>query len=200
MSLQDGKATSIVEALESYLTQKLLSLNQVSSFGSDGAAVMIGRHAGVSTLLKRQNICLLSVHCICHWLALAASQAAAEIIHVKKSEEIPTTFYSNSAVRSSEIQSLLRDSVLKAKDVRWLSHARAVPTIQCSFKSILVSRDYEASERSDPTALGLATLMKKYEFVAALEMIMPMVESTIALVERQLAECWKQELRASDLQ
>ena len=85
MALQDGKVTTIVEAIEKYLAEKQLSNNQISSFGSDGAAVMIGRHGGVSTLLQQQNINLLSVHCICHRLALAASQAAAEIDYVKKS-------------------------------------------------------------------------------------------------------------------
>ena len=63
------------------------------------------------------------------------------------------------------------DPILKvkqAKDVRWLSHARAVAIIQRSLKSILVSLEYEASDRGNPSALGLAMLMKKYEFVAAL--------------------------------
>ena len=93
-----------------------------------------------------------------------------------------------------------------------MSHARAVATVQRSLKSILMSLDYEATERGNPSALGLATLMKMYEFVAALEMmgdllphlarlslmfqrasidlslISPMVESAIALVECQLAE------------
>ena len=76
---------------------------------------MIERRAGVSTLLKHQNPNLLSVHCICHRLALAASQAAAEITYVKK------ILTSNSAVGSSglkEVQSLLRDSVLKVKQAR----------------------------------------------------------------------------------
>ena len=77
MALQDGKATTIIEAIEKCLDEKQLSLNQVSSFGSDGAAVMIGRHGGVSALLQCKNPNLLSVHCICHRLALAVSQAAA---------------------------------------------------------------------------------------------------------------------------
>ena len=112
VSLQDGKAASIMAAIESYFTQNLLSINQVSSFGSDGAAVMIGCHTGVSTLFQRQNSNLLSINCICHRLALASSQAAAEITYVKKFREILSNlfyFYSNSAVRSSglkEMQSL----------------------------------------------------------------------------------------------
>ena len=112
VALQDGKSPTIVEAIESWLTQKLLSVNNVSSFGSDGAAAMI---AGV---LQRQNPNLLSVHCICHQLALAASQAAAEITYVKKLKDILSSlfyFYNNSAVHSSglkEVQSLLNSNTL----------------------------------------------------------------------------------------
>ena len=42
VSLEDSKATSIVTAIESYFSQSSLSINQLSSFGSDSAAVMIG--------------------------------------------------------------------------------------------------------------------------------------------------------------
>ena len=38
----------------------------MSSFGSDGASVMTGRHAGVVKLLRSKNAQMITVHCICH--------------------------------------------------------------------------------------------------------------------------------------
>ena len=47
----------------------------MSTFGSDGASVMTGRHAGIATLLRSKNAQMIAVHCICHRLALASAQA-----------------------------------------------------------------------------------------------------------------------------
>ena len=52
VKLDDGKANTIVAAISGYLKEVHISLSHVSSFGSDGAAVMIGRNSGVSTQLK----------------------------------------------------------------------------------------------------------------------------------------------------
>ncbi len=51
----------------------------MSSFGSDGASVMIGCRNGVATKLLPYDEQMLSVHCICHRLALASGQAAYRI-------------------------------------------------------------------------------------------------------------------------
>lgn len=40
--------------------------------------------------------------------------------------------------------------------------------IRCTLPSLITSLEREASERGDPTALGLATLVKSYTFVATL--------------------------------
>ena len=68
VDIDDGKATTIVDAITSYLQSSGLDLNNISYFGSDGASVMLGRHGGVATLLRSQNNEMISVHCICHRL------------------------------------------------------------------------------------------------------------------------------------
>lgn len=57
-----------------------------------------------------------------------------------------------------------------AKDVRWLSHERAVSHLRKCFPSVVVSLEREAQERNNAEAAGLATFVKKYTFVAALYM------------------------------
>lgn len=148
LKLEDGKADTIFAALTSYLSDIHISLSHVSSFGSDGAAVMIGSRAGVATCLKALNPALINVHCICHRLALAASQAAMEVNYLRKVKEVLTTlfhFYSNSAVRTAgleHMQELLGDPTLhvkEAKDVRWLSHQKAISTIVRIYPSLIAS-------------------------------------------------------------
>ena len=94
VKLDDGKANTIVAAISDYLKEVDISLSHVSSFGSDGAAVMIGRNSGVSTQLKALNPALISIHCICHRLALAAAQAAGEITYLNKVQEILGSLFS----------------------------------------------------------------------------------------------------------
>lgn len=53
--------------------------NKLAGFGSDGASVMTGRHAGVSARLRDSIPSLVSVHCVAHKLALAASGAASHV-------------------------------------------------------------------------------------------------------------------------
>ena len=146
LKLEDGKADTIVAALTGYLGEAGISLYHVSRFGSDGAAVMIGSRAGVATQFKALNPALINVHCICHRLALAASQAAMEVDYLKKVKEVLTSlfhFYSNSAVRTAgleHMQELLGDPTLhvkEAKDVRWLSYQKAVATIVRIYPSLI---------------------------------------------------------------
>ena len=66
IDIDDGKAVTIVDALTSYLHSAGLHLNKMSSFGSDGASVMIGCCGGVATLLRSENSEMIAVHCICH--------------------------------------------------------------------------------------------------------------------------------------
>ena len=67
---------------------------------------------------------------------------------------------------------VLDDPVLRleqAKDVRWLSHRAAIEALR-RLVSVRTFLDYEASERSEPTASGLLNFMRKYFFVASLSL------------------------------
>ena len=175
--INDGKAETITKAILEYLEKNDIPLSTITGFGSDGANVMVGSTSGVATRLKMLHPQLLSILCINHRLALGTSQAAAAVPYLLHFEEIVTSifkFYHYSATRQSglaEIQSILGDPQLKFKEpksVRWLSNAVAIHALKRSLPSLLCSLEGEAYERSDPTALGLATLCKTYMFIATL--------------------------------
>ena len=124
--------------------------NRLCGLGSDGASVMLGARGGVLKLLKDSlRVPFLAAHhCIAHRLALACEQSADEISYFKRFKGVLDQlyhFYSNSAVRTAglrAIQEVLNDQHLKlilAKDVRWLSHERAVSHLRQCFMSVILS-------------------------------------------------------------
>ena len=177
IKIPNGTADAVEHAILTYLEEAKIVISEVSSFGSDGAAVMTGSVNGVATRLKRLNPEMISIHCINHRLALGVSQAAKSIPYLVKFAEILVSvfkFYRHSAVRQAgleEIQTILNDPHVKFKipsATRWLSHAQAVDAIRRSLSSLLVSLDKEAVENTDATAIGLLSLCRTYKFVATL--------------------------------
>jgi len=124
---------------------------------------MAGSISGVATHLKRLNPQLLSIHCINNHLTLGTSQAAASVPYLLQFEEIVTSIYKfhhHSANRQSElaeIQCILGDPQLKFKEPK-AGRLLKLLLIETITSIPFCSLEREASERSDPTALGLATL------------------------------------------
>ena len=98
----DGTAETIEAAILKYLDNKSLEVSKLGGFGSDGAAVMTGRHTGVATRLKARTQKMISIHCVNHRLALAAAHAADNIPYLQRFKTNLRglfTFYQNSPVR-----------------------------------------------------------------------------------------------------
>lgn len=180
LELPDGTALTIVEAVCKLCEDLNLDMrNRLCGLGSDGASVMLGARGGVSKLLKDRVPFLAAHHCIAHRLALACGQSADEISYLKRFKSVLDQlyrFYSNSAVRTAglrAIQEVLDDPHLKltqAKDVRWLSHERAVSHLRQCFTSVILSLDKEGTENNCAEAAGLCTFIRSYNFIASLYM------------------------------
>ena len=102
VDIPDGTATTIEDAILSYLANQDLDPRFLRGFGSDGANVMVGRVNGVATSLRTKFPKLISIHCANHRLALAAAHAADNIPYLKKFKVTLRSlfqFYQNSAVR-----------------------------------------------------------------------------------------------------
>ena len=180
LELPDGTALTIVEAVCKLCEDLNLDIrNRLCGLGSDGASVMLGARGGVSKLLKDRVPFLAAHHCIAHRLALACGQSADEISYLKRFESVLDQlyrFYSNSAVRTAglrAIQEVLDDPHLKltqAKDVRWLSHERAVSHLRQCYTSVILSLDKEGTENNCAEAAGLCTFIRSYNYIASLYM------------------------------
>lgn len=173
IDLEDGKANTITNAIVSYLESADLDIKRMSSFGSDGASVMIGCRTGVATQLLGHNEQMMSVHCICHRLALASGQASTDVPYLKKMKDTLLAlwkFFHYSPVRSfhlKQVQAVMNSpelKITKAVDTRWLSHKAVITTILRSLPAILVT----LQQLDEPTAVGLYKCMAKYNFFASL--------------------------------
>ena len=81
-----ANAETIFSVLTSQLTKIGLEVKNCSSLVSDGAAVMTGLRGGVAARLKEVNPRLISMHCLCHKLALACTDTSAQIEYIKNVE------------------------------------------------------------------------------------------------------------------
>ena len=70
-----ANATAMFQTIQSNLQACTLSTDKLIGLATDGASVMVGRKNGLAAKLKDVNPRLISVHCICHILALACTDA-----------------------------------------------------------------------------------------------------------------------------
>jgi len=85
-------AESMMQAANSYTTHTIHPTHQQDdrveygnqSFypGSDGASVMLGSRRGLAARLKEVNCRIMSIHCICHKLALACVATAKDVEYI----------------------------------------------------------------------------------------------------------------------
>lgn len=74
-----ANADALTSLIKDELQQCGLSLTNLKGLVTDGDSVMTGKKNGVATKLKELNPVLISVHCICHKLALACTDTNKEI-------------------------------------------------------------------------------------------------------------------------
>ena len=61
INICDGKVETIEKAILFYLEQANIKVSNITSFGSDGAAVMTGSDSGVAACLKQLNPEMISL-------------------------------------------------------------------------------------------------------------------------------------------
>ena len=199
--LPNGTAETVEKYLLRYLESKTIPLSCMVGFGSDGAAVMTGRHNGVAARLKNRQPLLTSIHCIAHRLALAAVQSGESVKYISDTFK-PTLrqlfyFYENSPVRMSglkAIEQLLHIPQLKLKqpaDTRWLSHDAACRTLVQVLPAVITSLEREAGERGQALAIGLCKVVKHYDFISTLYMmcdVLPLVSRLSQVFQSSLVD------------
>ena len=108
--VQDAHALGIFNSMKDILTEKRITMCKVCSLGTVGASVMTGHLRGVTTLMRYENPHCISLHCVCHRLNLALSQACKNVPEMETLTTIITAIYnyvSQSAKRADRLKSLI---------------------------------------------------------------------------------------------
>lgn len=66
-----ANSEALYKVIKRELTSRGIDLNKLVGIVTDGASVMVGKKEGLTTKLKRDVPKVVSVHCICHKLALS---------------------------------------------------------------------------------------------------------------------------------
>ena len=173
------------------VVEKILSVlgddvRKLSSAVTDGASVMTGKLNGLMARLKKDFPSLVSVHCICHRLALACVKSADTTSYVKNVSEYLRQlwkFFEDSPKRTAvlvrvqlemancniQLPTKARKKVVhkvkKACTTRWLSFEAAVNGFYDDMVSILQCL---REMKDEVIAKGLLAKMFKVKFIAAI--------------------------------
>jgi hypothetical protein len=159
---------------------------KLSSVVTDGASVMTGKLNGLAARLKNDFPSLVSVHCICHRLALACVKSSDSISYMKNVSEYLRQlwkFFEDSPKRTAvlvrvqlemancaiQLPRSARKSVVhkvkKACTTRWLSFEAAVDGFFDDMASILQALK---EMKNEVIAKGLFMKMYKTKFISAI--------------------------------
>ena len=172
--LQEGTADSVTQCLKDILEEHGLEISKCAALGSDGSSVMIGVHNGVSAQLQHVQPSRINVLCVAaHWLALVVTQAAKVVGPVARFKNYINSlfvYFHRSPNRQGRLnatfEALFDKPALKLRkpaETRWL----ACDEVKKRLHPLSITLQHIASRySSDVTALGLATHLSKYNFIA----------------------------------
>ncbi|CAG2239555.1 unnamed protein product [Mytilus edulis] len=147
---------------------------------------MVGKRAGVATLLKAENPSLINVHCVCHRLALSCTDSNESINYIKTIETLlrqlwqlfenspkKMAVYLKTQKQLKEISmgekatKIVSKRLKKACRTRWLSLEASVRAVHGDYEAILHTLSILDQSR-DAAATGLMKKMKSIKFLGTL--------------------------------
>ena len=195
-----ANVTAMFQTIQSNLHACTLSTDKLIGLATDGASVLAGKKNGLAAKLKDVNPRLISVHCICHNLALACTDAKddANLKFIKEVETVVTQLwklFENSLKRLAcylKVQEQLKNLQLsneksrkmvakklkKACDTRWLSFNGAIQSLYADLVTVLQTLKQLKQDPGQPAAYGLLKKINKVKFIGAvyiLKWILPIL-------------------------
>ncbi|XP_052775985.1 SCAN domain-containing protein 3-like [Mya arenaria] len=151
-------AVELCETISRVLESRGVNLENMCCITTDGASVMTGVRGGLTTLLKRRDPHLLSIHCIAHRLALASGQAADKVQYLVKYQAMINTifkYYNYSPKHQSrqrkfqEVYKMAEKKFKQTFHTRWLSFEGAVDAVIINYDALLTCLEMEVAEDND---------------------------------------------------
>ncbi|CAG2212072.1 unnamed protein product [Mytilus edulis] len=191
-----ANSTTITDRIIKNIEEYGLKKDELCSFVSDGASVMVGSRSGVAAKLKEMNPLVISIHCICHRLALACTDTLQNVSYIKNVHlwlmQLWSMFQHSPKKMAAflKVQLTLKELNLtteeskkgaskrlkKACTTRWQSFDSSVKAVNSEYEAIL--QTLYALREKDATALGLYKKVKQVKFIATiyiLDEILPLL-------------------------
>lgn len=178
-----ANAEAIFQTLKTEVESKGLKFENLMGFASDGARVMTGHKTGVAAKIKAENKTCISIHCVCHKLALACASSVEDLAYLKKVETTLRQlwqWFENSPKRlaaflkvqqnlkqaqvSNKAEKILLRRLKKACTTRWLSFENSVSSLKKEYHSVLLTLQMFLD---DAAATGLLSKLRQEKFLGA---------------------------------
>ncbi|XP_033741732.1 zinc finger protein 862-like [Pecten maximus] len=190
-SHESANAQALLDTFLQLLQDKNLKVEDVKGLCSDGASVMLGRKNGFAAKLKSQPGCdqMISVHCVCHRLALACCDTSANLGELKAVEDTlvhlwkwmeyspqrtaaflkaQLTLKGVAAPATTSAEKTVCRKLKKACHTRWLSFDAAVKAVFEDYWAIL--QTLSAFEKC-AVATGLLKKMRNTHFLGTVMLL-----------------------------
>ena len=196
LEMKDGAtgsnvASSVFESLKP-IGEENLKKNMIG-FGTDGASVMRGQHAGAAVKLQsltKSNF--KAFHCMAHKMELAVNMAttsAGEVARFRMFTDSIYAFYHRSPKNMYELRNVAASlhaqlvTISPVFTVRWVfSSLRAIKAFHIDFAPLYhhlvrASQDRQRPGKDKSKCAGLAKKMKEWTFVAEMLLLYDSLET-----------------------
>ncbi|XP_041365566.1 zinc finger protein 862-like [Gigantopelta aegis] len=187
LKLTSCDAVSLTAKIVSFFQGNEIDMKKVFGFGSDGAAVMLGKEGGVATLLKVYSPYLVEMHCVAHRLALAVVDSAKVVKEIKWMESILSMLcgcFRRSPKRLMQLamwQDFLDDPKNQASTSTSSPMTNALTNVRRTLPSLL--KMLEEDRDDDVTAEALFCKLSSYKFVYLLHLCCDIFDQIARLVK-----------------
>ena len=208
-------AQAIYDLLKEELVFSQLNIKDVMGLATDGASVMVGTREGVASKLKRDNPCIIAIHCVCHRLALACTDCNEDTKYIQDVSDILRQTWKHfenspkrtallmkvltnvnevrvSSTKGTKEKKVLAKKLKKACKTRWLSFDKSVEAMNQQYCGVIQTLQELDSKRNDVTAAGVLKKMKNAKFIGALYIlaeVLPVLSSLSRTCQRSNINC-----------
>lgn len=171
IQLQSQDAHTIANAIQNFLINENLSVQNCVGFGFDGCSKMAGKEGGVQAILKKKYSKSLFFHCSSHKLNLVVNDASKlpEIRNTIATVKDTISFFRESPVRRNSVPNLLR-----LCETRWSEKYKSIRKFSESFHEIVNALEHlsvEGNYATRKSAYQLHCAVTKPNFIVCLVII-----------------------------
>lgn len=152
--VENGKGIGLYNSVKKLLEEKNIPLKNIVGFASDNCSSMMGSNNGFQKFLKDDLTSVFIIGCVCHSIALCASNAVKFLpANFETFLKNITSYFSRSSKRQrdfcvvQEAAHLPCYKIPKLSQTRWLSRENVISTVLDQYSALLLY--FQREEKTD---------------------------------------------------